>query len=62
MRVMVARHLASLGLSYWVCKTFALNDLNLKYSVSCVLLEGKMEGWTGYEGKINPCLVWGVRS
>lgn len=28
-------HLVSLGLSYWVCKMFALVDLKLKYSESC---------------------------
>lgn len=46
----VTSHLVSLGLSYWACELCALDDLMLSFL---------KEGWMG---KINPCLVWGVRA
>lgn len=38
-RVDVISHLVSLGLRYWIGKTFGLDDLKLSYSVSKMSLK-----------------------
>lgn len=63
-RVDVTSHLVSLGLSYWIGKTFGLDDLKLSYSVSKMSLKEK-DG-RNEDGKLwgKSCHVWfgGVRS
>lgn len=64
-RVDVTSHLVSLGLSYWIGKTFGLDGLKLSYSGSKMSLkERKMEEMK--DGKLwgKSCHVWfgGVRS